>query len=143
MRDDLDTFAECGAFDHFRQLILAFSIAARFSTPLVCSPFMEAPSHCRAQAALAGTQGVKLFTIDQLAARLAGGFLQPVDGDHLAAAVAEAIKLPRGELDAVKALPGFQRAAASRLSKAWGAASALPTKRPQQRTRRRGPGWRP
>jgi hypothetical protein len=73
---------------------------------------------CRAQAALAGTHGVKLFTIDQLAARLAGGFLQPVDGDHLAAAVAEAIKLPLGELDAVKGLPGFQRAAASSLSKA-------------------------
>jgi hypothetical protein len=71
--------------------------------------------HCRAQAALGGTQGVKLFTIDQLAARLAGGFQQPVDGDHLAAAVAEAIKLPLGELDAVKALPGFQRAAASSL----------------------------
>ena len=90
--------------------------------------------HCRAQAALASTQGVKLFTIDQLAARLAGGFLQPVDGDHLAAAVAEAIKLPLGALDAVKALPGFQRAAASSLSKAWSAASSLPTKRPPQRT---------
>jgi hypothetical protein len=35
LRDDLDTLAECGAFDHFRQLILVFSIAARFSTPLV------------------------------------------------------------------------------------------------------------
>jgi hypothetical protein len=33
LREDLD---QCGAFDHFRQLILAFSIAARFSTPLVC-----------------------------------------------------------------------------------------------------------
>ena len=60
-----------------------------------------------------------------LAARLAGGFLQPVDGDHLAAAVAEAIKLPLGELDAVKALPGFQRAAASSLSKAWSAGLRL------------------
>jgi hypothetical protein len=80
---------------------------------------------CRAQAALAGTHGVKLFTIDQLAARLAGGFLQPVDGDHLAAAVAEAIKLPLGELDAVKALPRFQRAAASSLSKAWSAGLRL------------------
>ena len=88
-------------------------------------PNRNAWRHCRAQAALAGTQGVKLFTIDQLAARLAGGFLQPVDGDHLAAAVAEAIKLPLGELDAVKALPGFQRAAASSLSKAWSAGLRL------------------
>jgi len=38
-----------------------------------------------AQAALAGTQGVKLFTIEQLRPS-GGGFLQPVDGDHLAAA---------------------------------------------------------
>ena len=88
-------------------------------------PNRNAWRHCRAQAALAGTQGVKLFTIDQLAARLAGGFLQPVDGDHLAAAVAEAIKLPLGELDAVKALPGFQRAAAGSLSKAWSAGLRL------------------
>ena len=64
-------------------------------------PNRNAWRHCRAQAALAGTQGVKLFTIDQLAARLAGGFLQPVDGDHLAAAVAEAIKLPLSDLAAV------------------------------------------
>ena len=88
-------------------------------------PNRNAWRHCRAQAALAGTQGVKLFTIDQLAARLAGGFLQPVDGDHLAAAVAEAIKLPLGELDAIKVLPGFQRAAASSLSKAWSAGLRL------------------
>ena len=88
-------------------------------------PNRNAWRHCRAQAALGGTQGVKLFTIDQLAARLAGGFLQPVDGNHLAAAVAEAIKLPLGELDAVKALPGFQRAAASSLSKAWSAGLRL------------------
>ncbi len=94
-----------------------------FSTIVVSN--RNAWRHCRAQAALAGTQGVKLFTIDQLAARLAGGFLQPVDGDHLAAAVAEAIKLLLGELDAVKALPGFQRAAASSLSKAWSAGLRL------------------
>jgi len=36
-----NTFAECGAFDHFRQLIWPGSIAARFSTPWVCSPFMK------------------------------------------------------------------------------------------------------
>jgi hypothetical protein len=32
-RDDLKTFAECGAFDHFRQMIMEFSTAARSSTP--------------------------------------------------------------------------------------------------------------
>ena len=106
-------------------------------------PNRNAWRNCRAQAALAGTHGVKLFTIDQLAARLAGGFLQPVDGDHLAAAVAETIKLPLGELDAVKALLAFSAPRPAACRKPGVPASALPTNRPQQRARRRGPGWRP
>ena len=81
--------------------------------------------HCRAKAALNGTHGVKLLTIDQLAARLAGGFLQPIDNDHLANAVRESIGLGLGELDAIKTLPGFQRAAANSLSKAWSAGLSL------------------
>ena len=81
--------------------------------------------HCRAKAALNGTHGVKLLTIDQLAARLAGGFLQPIDNDHLATAVRESIGLGLGELDAIKTLPGFQRAAANSLSKAWSAGLSL------------------
>ena len=81
--------------------------------------------HCRAKAALEGKHGVKLLTIDQLAARLAGGFLQPIDGDHVATAVGESISLPLGELDAIKTLPGFQRAAVNSLSKAWSAGLSL------------------
>ena len=88
-------------------------------------PNRNAWLHCRAQAAFGGKCGLKLLTIDQLAARLAGGFLQPIDSDHLAIAVAEAINLPLGELDAIKALPGFQRAAARSLSKAWSAGLSL------------------
>ena len=81
--------------------------------------------HCRAKAALEGKHGVKLLTIDQLAARLAGGFLQPIDSDHVATAVGESISLPLGELDAIKTLPGFQRAAVNSLSKAWSAGLSL------------------
>jgi len=81
--------------------------------------------HCRAKAALEGENGVKLLTIDQLAARLAGGFLQPIDGDHMATAVGESVSLPLGELDAIKTLPGFQRAAVNSLSKAWSAGLSL------------------
>lgn len=81
--------------------------------------------HRRAKAALEGKHGVKLLTIDQLAARLAGGFLQPIDSDHLAAAVGESIDLPLGELNAIKTLPGFQRAVANSLSKAWSAGLSL------------------
>ncbi len=51
---------------------------------------------------------MKLLTIDQLAGRLAGGFLQPIDSDHLAAAVGESIGLPLREMDEIKTLPSFQ-----------------------------------
>ena len=59
--------------------------------------------------------------MEQLAARLAGGFLEPIDGDALSAAVAAALTKPLGELDAIKALPGFRRAAAATLAQAWAA----------------------
>ncbi|MDE0100068.1 MAG: PD-(D/E)XK nuclease family protein [Truepera sp.] len=62
-----------------------------------------------------------LLSIEQLVARLAGGFLTPIDSDQLKGAVAAAIAEPLGELDKIKKLPGFQRAAAASLSKAWSA----------------------
>lgn len=73
----------------------------------------------RTRAALDGDQGLQLFTIEQLAARLAGGFLQPIDPDDFNAAVGAALELPMGELDPIKTLPGFRRAAVASLSKAW------------------------
>lgn len=56
-----------------------------------------------------------------MAARLAGGFLQPVNQEDFKAAVSETLHESLGELDAIKALPGFQRAACTSLSKAWSA----------------------
>lgn len=79
----------------------------------------------RTQAAMDGDQGARLLTMEQLVARLAGGFLRPVDPDALKTAVAEAISEPLGELDGIKLLPGFQRAAAASLSKAWRAGLKL------------------
>lgn len=73
----------------------------------------------RTRTALDAEQGLQLFTIEQLVARLAGGFLQPIDPDDFSAAVGAAVEAPLGELDAIKTLPGFQRAAAASLSKAW------------------------
>ena len=73
----------------------------------------------RTRAAIDSEQGLLLVTIEQLAARLAGGFLQYINEDDLKSAVATAIGDPLGELDKIKALPGFQRAAAVSLSKAW------------------------
>ena len=79
----------------------------------------------RTRAALTARQGLQLLTIEQLAARLAGGFIQPIDPDDFNDAVAAALTVPMGELDAIKALPGFRRAAASSLAKAWSAGMNL------------------
>ena len=75
----------------------------------------------RTEAAIDSDQGLLLVTIEQLAARLAGGFLQYINEDDLKFAVVTAIGDPLGELDKIKALPGFQRAAAASLSKLWAA----------------------
>lgn len=79
----------------------------------------------RAKAAFDGEQGLLLLTIEQLAGRLAGGFLAPIDSDQLKSAVAAAIAEPLGELDRIKALPGFQRATAASLARAWSAGLTL------------------
>ena len=73
----------------------------------------------RTQAAIDAQQGLQLYTMEQLAARLAGGFLQPIDDDALNVALAAALVTPLGDLDAIKELPGFRRAAAAPLAQAW------------------------
>src|SRR4029077_19396275 len=75
--------------------------------------------HERAQAAVASHHGLQALPIEGLAARLAGGFLQPIDPDALKAAVAKTLSADLGDLDRIKELPGFPRAAAATLSKAW------------------------
>ena len=79
----------------------------------------------RTQAALDGAHGILLLTIEQLTARLAGGFLQAIDPDDFKAAVSSAVEKPLGALDAIKALPGFPRAAATTLHKVWTAGLSL------------------
>src|SRR4029077_11395011 len=73
--------------------------------------------HERAQAAVASHHGLQALPIEGLAARLAGGFLQPIDPDALKAAVTKALSADLGDLDSIKALPGFPSAAAAPLSK--------------------------
>jgi hypothetical protein len=79
----------------------------------------------RADAAETGRHGLQALPIEALAARLAGGFLQPIDPDALKAALAKALSAELGEIDRIKNLPGFTRAAAATLSKAWTAALNL------------------
>jgi len=75
----------------------------------------------RADAAVERRHGLQALSIELLAARLAGGFLQPIDSDALKSAIAKAIVADLGELNDIKELPGFSRAAAATLSKAWSA----------------------
>jgi hypothetical protein len=79
----------------------------------------------RTRAALSAEQGCQLLTIDQVAARLAGGFRQPIDHNDFKTAVANALAAPLAELETIKDLPGFQRAASTSLTKAWSAGLAI------------------
>lgn len=72
------------------------------------------------QAAIKGDHGLLVISMDELAARLAGGFLRSVRTDVLKESVRDAAAAGSlDELDSIKELPGFQRAAAATLSKAW------------------------
>ena len=70
---------------------------------------------------MVGRHGLQALPIEGLAARLAGGFLQPIDPDALKAAITKALSAELADLDRIKNLPGFPRAAAATLSKAWAA----------------------
>jgi hypothetical protein len=68
----------------------------------------------RVQAARGGESGVQILTMGQLAARLAGGLLRPIDPGDLKIAVRESLaSVQLGELEPIKDLPGMVRAAAS------------------------------
>jgi hypothetical protein len=74
----------------------------------------------RVDAARSGANGMQVMTLGQLAGRLAGGFLQPIDPDKLQEAVRTALAgSSLGEFDASKDLPGMVRAAVSTLDKVW------------------------
>lgn len=74
----------------------------------------------RLQAARERIHGLQILTIEQFAARLAGGFLRAVNPDQLRAAIQTALpKTNLGELDGIKCLPGFVRAVLDTLSKVW------------------------
>ena len=71
-------------------------------------------------AAIEGEQGLLVVSMEELAARLAGGFLRSIRTDILKARLEDAVAAGSlEELDTIKRLPGFRRAAAATLSKAW------------------------
>jgi PD-(D/E)XK nuclease superfamily len=73
----------------------------------------------RGAAAIEHRHGLQVLAIEHLVARLAGGFLRPINSDSLKKAIGEAIAADLGEFNDIKALPGFPRAAAATLEKAW------------------------
>ncbi len=74
----------------------------------------------RLEAARERKHGFQVMTIEQLAARLAGGFARPVDEESLRAAIQDRLPVTvLGELDSIKLLPGMVDAAADTLQKAW------------------------
>ncbi len=77
----------------------------------------------RLEAARRGEHGLEVRTVEQVAQRLAGGFLRPVDGDTLAAAAAAAVAAlspaELGDLQAIAGLPSLPGAVAATLGKTW------------------------
>ncbi len=74
----------------------------------------------RVEAARSGAQGVQVLTMGQMAARLAGGFIAPIDTGTLQDAVRTALpETNLGELENIKELPGMVRAVVGTLEKVW------------------------
>ncbi|MER2266798.1 PD-(D/E)XK nuclease family protein [Methylobacterium oxalidis] len=79
-----------------------------------------ATREAKLEAARGGCHGVQLLTFEQLATRVAGGFVSSIDADTLRQAVRELLPVtPLGELDPIKMLPGMAGAAAETLYKVW------------------------
>ncbi len=74
----------------------------------------------RLQAAREASTELLILTLEQFVARLAGGFVRAIDKDTLRATIMKVLSnTDLGELEAIKSLPGFSRAAADTFSKAW------------------------
>lgn len=74
----------------------------------------------RVAAARRGEIGLQIMSMGQVAARLAGGFLRPIDIDALREAVRHTLPtVSLGELEPIKSLPGMVRAATGTLDKIW------------------------
>ena len=74
--------------------------------------------------------GLQIMTLEQAAARLAGGFVRPIDDASLRAAVQAALpETSLGELDNIKLLPGMTGAVSDTLHKVWRAGIDLSVRR--------------
>ena len=91
-------------------------------TVLVTSPL--ARRELKLTTARASAHGRQILTPAQAAARLAGGFLQPIERPALLEALHQSLadgRVEIGELEQIRELPGMVRAAAATLMRAWSA----------------------
>lgn len=80
----------------------------------------------RFDAAKEATNGVEIFTLPLLAARLAGGFLRPALSQEVDPLIRSALETERlSDLESVKTLPGMTMAVQRALRKAWQADLSL------------------
>ncbi|WP_051432035.1 PD-(D/E)XK nuclease family protein [Rhodovibrio salinarum] len=81
-----------------------------------------AAREARTRAARDRDHGCQVLSVDQAAARLAGGFLQPIPRAHLQDAIQQALAdTDIGPLNPVRELPGMTRATTVTLQRAWDA----------------------
>lgn len=79
-----------------------------------------ASGELRLDAARHARHGIQVMAFEQLAARLAGGFAQPINTETLRDAIQRVVPdTDLGELDVIKLLPGMVGAAADTLHKVW------------------------
>ena len=91
-------------------------------TVLVTSPL--ARRELQLAAARAAAHGRQILSPPQAAARLAGGFLQPIDRNALLEVLHQSLadrRVEIGELEQIRELPGTVRAAATTLMRVWSA----------------------
>lgn len=83
----------------------------------------------RLEAARAGHHGTQVMTLPQLAARVAGGFVQAAEDDVLYRAVSASLEtVELGDLDPIRPMPGTPAAALATLRKVWNADLDLDTR---------------
>lgn len=76
--------------------------------------------HLRLAAARASEPGLQVMTMEQVACRLAGGFLCPIDEEALREALQKALaETDLAELNAIKGLPGMVDACVGTFRKVW------------------------
>lgn len=79
-----------------------------------------AAQEIRLRAAEERAHGTQVMTFEQLVARLAGGFIVPIETEVLRQTILRVLpETQLGELDGIKALPGMAGAAADTLRKVW------------------------